>query len=173
MPRTKKKKGKENILLVFSNCICTGYSLNTYPPFQQLYLSFHLLVELSLKISHRWKLMATGHLWTRAHDFPSSLSFVTMHMTFQIPCYLWEFFNTLIHQNNCFPQIFHLNLQHVLFFSNCNILPLVSSSGSDGKESACHAGDPDLITGLGRSPGEGKGYPLQYPCLENSVGRGA
>jgi len=34
--------------------------------------------------------------------------------------------------------------------------------GSDGKESACNAGDPGLILGSGRSPGEGNGYPLQY-----------
>ena len=38
--------------------------------------------------------------------------------------------------------------------------------GSDLKESACNAGDPGLIPGLGRSPGEGNGYPLQYSCLE-------
>ena len=36
---------------------------------------------------------------------------------------------------------------------------------SDGKESACNAGDPDLIPGSGRSPGEGNGYPLQYSCF--------
>ena len=41
--------------------------------------------------------------------------------------------------------------------------------GSAGKESACSAGDLGLIPGLGRSPGEGKGYPLQYCALENSV----
>ena len=41
--------------------------------------------------------------------------------------------------------------------------------GSAGKESACRAGDPALIPGLGRSPGEGKGYPLQYSGLENSM----
>ena len=45
--------------------------------------------------------------------------------------------------------------------------------GSDGKESACNAGDPGLIPGLGRSPGEENGNPLQYSCLENSMGRGA
>ena len=45
--------------------------------------------------------------------------------------------------------------------------------GSDGKESACHTGDSGLIPGLGRSPGEGNGYPLQYSCLENSTDRGA
>ena len=43
---------------------------------------------------------------------------------------------------------------------------------SDGKESACNAGDLGLIPGLGRSSGEGNGNPLQYSCLENSMGRG-
>ena len=38
-----------------------------------------------------------------------------------------------------------------------------------GKGSACNAGDLGLIPGLGRSPGEGKGYPLQYSGLENSM----
>ena len=44
--------------------------------------------------------------------------------------------------------------------------------GSDGKESACNVGDPVSIPGLGRSLGEGNGYPLQY-CLENSMDKGA
>ena len=41
--------------------------------------------------------------------------------------------------------------------------------GSAGKEPACSAGDLGSIPGLGRSPGEGKGYPLQYSGLENSM----
>ena len=41
--------------------------------------------------------------------------------------------------------------------------------GSAGKESTCNVGDLDLIPGLGRSPGEGKGYPFQYSGLENSM----
>ena len=41
--------------------------------------------------------------------------------------------------------------------------------GSIGKESACNVGDLGLIPGLGRSPGEGNGYPLQYSGLENSM----
>ena len=45
--------------------------------------------------------------------------------------------------------------------------------GSDGKESACNARDRGLIPGLGRSPGEGNGYPLPYSCLENPKDRGA
>ena len=40
---------------------------------------------------------------------------------------------------------------------------------SVGKESACNAGDPGSILGSGRSTGEGKGYPLQYSGLENSM----
>jgi len=53
------------------------------------------------------------------------------------------------------------------------------SSDSVGKESACNlettsnAGDPSLIPGSGRSPGEGNGYPLQYSCLENPMDGGA
>ena len=41
--------------------------------------------------------------------------------------------------------------------------------GSDGKESACNVGDLGSIPALGRSPGEGKGYPLQYSGLENPM----
>ena len=44
--------------------------------------------------------------------------------------------------------------------------------GSDGKESACNAGDPGLIPESGRSPGEGNGNSLQYYCLENPMHRG-
>ena len=45
--------------------------------------------------------------------------------------------------------------------------------GSHGKAFACSAGDRVLIPGLGRSPGEGNGNPLQYACLENPMDRGA
>ena len=44
---------------------------------------------------------------------------------------------------------------------------------SYSKESACNAGDPVLIPGSGRSPGEGNSKPFQYSCLENSMERGA
>ena len=45
--------------------------------------------------------------------------------------------------------------------------------GSEGKESACNAGDPGSIPGSGKFPWEGHGTPLQYFCLENSVDRRA
>ena len=48
-----------------------------------------------------------------------------------------------------------------------------SPGGSDGKESACNAGDPCSIPVSGRSPGEGNGNPLQYSCLENFTDGGA
>ena len=53
-------------------------------------------------------------------------------------------------------------------------LPLyIFPSGSDGKASAYNARDPGSIPGLGRSPGEGNGNPLQYSCLENPMDEGA
>ena len=52
-------------------------------------------------------------------------------------------------------------------------LPRGLPGGSDSKESASNAGDPDSIPGSGRSPGEGNGYPIQYSCLENPMERGA
>ena len=58
---------------------------------------------------------------------------------------------------------FHLDFYRALGFSG----------GSDSKESAYSAGDPGLIPGSERSPGEGYGYPLQYTCLENPLDRGA
>ena len=50
---------------------------------------------------------------------------------------------------------------------------MVFPGGSDGKESACNVEDLSLIPGLGRCPGEGNSYPLQYTCRENSMNRGA
>ena len=46
---------------------------------------------------------------------------------------------------------------------------MTSPGGSAGNESACNVGDLGLLPGLGRSSGEGNGYPLQYPGMENSM----
>ena len=63
----------------------------------------------------------------------------------------------------------------VSVYTSCiNIIYKLSfPGGSDGKASACNVGDPGLIPGLGRSPGEGSGNPLQYSCLENPMDGGA
>ena len=50
---------------------------------------------------------------------------------------------------------------------------IMSPGGSGSKASACSAGDPSSSPGLGRSPGEANGNPLQYSCLENSTDWGA
>ena len=63
-------------------------------------------------------------------------------------------------------------------YSSSIYLPLVLLTrgfhgGLDGKESVCDVGDLGSIPWLGRHPGEGNGYPLQFSCLENSTDRGA
>ena len=62
-------------------------------------------------------------------------------------------------------------------YSHKIIGPIVQYShsicGSDGRESACNAGDPGSIPGSGKSPGEGNGNLPQYSCLENPMDRGA
>ena len=55
------------------------------------------------------------------------------------------------------------------FFFTSSIPKRGLPGGSAGKESACNAGDLGSIAGLGRSPGEGKGYLLRYSGLENSM----
>ena len=61
-----------------------------------------------------------------------------------------------------------------LFLSRmCNIFLPTFPSHSDSKESTCTVGDPGLISGPARSPGERNENPLQYSCLENSMDRGA
>ena len=60
----------------------------------------------------------------------------------------------------------HLTLITLISLSTT---PRVFPDISIGKESACNEGDPGSIPGLGRCPGEGKGYPLQYSGLENSI----
>ena len=58
---------------------------------------------------------------------------------------------------------------HFFYFSATMDFP----GGSDGKVSVYNAGDPGSIPGLGRSPEEGNGNPLQYYCLENPMDGGA
>ena len=58
-------------------------------------------------------------------------------------------------------------------FSSCVLWTIGFPGNSDSKESACDAGDLGSVPGVGSSPGEGNGNPLQDFCLENSMGRGA
>ena len=68
---------------------------------------------------------------------------------------------------------FHFTLSGHLIELHFLAVVLGLSWGLDGKRSTCNAGDSGSIPGLGRSSGEGNGYPLQYSCLEKPVDRGA
>ena len=95
--------------------------------------------------------------------------------------HLWTLIYFLIHGNNIFIAEYNSHVINSItlgcFFCNHVFevpymdLPwwLGFPCGSAGKESACNAGDLGSIPGLGTSPGEGKGYPLQYSGLENSL----
>ena len=82
-----------------------------------------------------------------------------------------------IFPSNCFKILHGLNHHNHLLLQILNVLYstflLGVPGGSVSKESACNTGDPGLISGLGRSPGERNGNPLQYSCLENPMDRGA
>ena len=69
--------------------------------------------------------------------------------------------NPAFHSPNSHPPIIH---SRGIYW-----VPTNFPGGSDSKESPCNAGDLGSIPGLGRSPGKGKGYPLQYSGLENSM----
>ena len=76
-------------------------------------------------------------------------------------------FSALLYMGRC------KRLNSLKSFIHIRLSYLGFPGGSDSKASACNAGDPGLIPGLGRSPGEGNGSPLQYSCLENPMDRGA
>ena len=65
------------------------------------------------------------------------------------------------------PAAFFAEVHHLFFKFMCKFEEFIVA------ESACNAGDQSSIPGLGRSPGEGNGYPLQYSCLENPMDKGA
>ena len=87
-----------------------------------------------------------------------------------IPCNLFKFSLTNSYQlsTNTFTSSTICSIGNLSTKKNMGF-----PGGSDGKESAYNAGDPGSISGLGRSPEEENGYPLQYSCLENSMDRGA
>ena len=82
----------------------------------------------------------------------------------------WLIFNLSLYVSKFQLQcLYHCHL----LFSHSVIALQGFPGGSDGKVSACNAGDPALISGSGRSPGEGNGNPLQHSCLENPMDGGA
>ena len=79
---------------------------------------------------------------------------------------------------NCWRILYHLSHQgspqfKISNLKSCHCFIAVLSSGDFNVVPACNARDPGLISGSGRSPGEGNGNPLEYSCLQNSMDRGA
>ena len=72
-----------------------------------------------------------------------------------------------------YDSYYYVYMVHIFILYNCTDYTTIFPGGSDGQASAYSAGDPGSIPGLGRSPGEGNGNPLQYSCLENPMDGGA
>ena len=100
------------------------------------------------------------------------------------PCLLSPFFSVSGHWQTPFSLPLSSGLSSPLFLTQGfsirspsraeQLLFIMGFPGSsDGREPACNSEDPGSIPGLGRSPGEGQGNPLQYSCLENPMDRGA
>ena len=98
----------------------------------------------------------------RPWDFPGKSSGVGCHC-------LNQFKKDLINQ---MPKHFSQASDHFNLITNMILMIDSLTDGSDGKKCSCNAGWPGSIPQLGRSPGEGNGYPLQYSSLENSMDRG-
>ena len=111
--------------------------------------------------------------------FRCFIKIVTIHVAYGVwfKCHLTKEEDVQLRWSHVRGQLacskFSVNIESVLHYNlNPNfqsLLPLPQGfpGGLDGKESACNAGDPGLIPGSGRSPGEENANPLQYSCLGN------
>ena len=125
------------------------------------------------------------------HISPISFSFiisvsVTLTLTFLFIFYKYPYTDTALDHLASTGSCSHLKILSLITPAKSFLLFEVTysqgfghghlwdfSGGSDGRELACNEGDLGSIPRLGRSPGEGNGYPLQYSFLENSMDRGA
>ena len=133
-----------------------GFCLSSLSPLSGLYFS-HVspLVSVSLFI------------------FLSSVCFPSSHGVFLALFFLLSLLSRLFVLHFFYQYHFLFSLSFSYFSASLISALFPLTAGSDGKESACKAGHPVSIPGLGRSPGEGNGNPLHYSCLENPIGRGA
>ena len=156
-----------------------------------LYPSFHTINKVWIRMATVVRGGTLHHfLWNRTNwDLPSTdpnhacamrlcvcvymcKTDVTPHQDCSqfLPLHLWYYPHLVIlsHSFACFLVTSLKNLSFLLTF----YIGVDFPRSSVGKEFACKAGDLGSIPGLGRSPGEGNDYPLQYSCLENSMDRG-
>ena len=112
--------------------------------------------------------------WFPKQPLPTPKTIMAVHASLQAALLSSK---SSVNSNNVFPtfsEMYNLYFRWVSITAKMvNIDQYDTHQGfpgsSVGKESACNAGDPGLIPGSGRSTGEGKGYPLQYSGLENSM----
>ena len=134
------------------------WSLLVYIFSFKISLSFLCCHSVNMNLSKLWKIVENGRTWrTTVYVVEKSQTrlsnWTTTRSSFRTPrgriflLFLYLLFKTML------PTLVFLGFP----------------CGSAGKESACSVGDLGLIPRLGRSPGEGKGYPLQYSGLENSM----
>ena len=90
-------------------------------------------------------------------------------MVLNIMLYVYNIAAIIIYNMVCMYNVYYTYMYNSFVYIYIWGFP----GGSDGKASACNAGDQGSIPGLGRSPGEGNGNPLQHSCLENPMDRGA
>ena len=140
---------KGNILTVMLDRLsksCGTFQLYPKYPLISMYLLQPVLDPFSLQALCKYNLIQNAVLFLAKKFNCEFLS--KAHLTHSVP---------LVH------------LKHNYIFTILIYMPLFSHS----KASVCNAGDPGSIPGLGRSPGEGNGTPLQYSCLENPMDGGA
>ena len=145
---------------------------------EKLYVQY-LTTFLGEHFTHRF-LQPRSYLpwWSFITGLPiSSLSSSSFHQSNFSKWLSWLFSVAVTFHHLSKFQILCLHDQNppdlILTFHSFSTIIILSNvlrgfpGGSDGKESACNVGDPSSNPGLGRSPGEGNGNPLQYSCLEN------
>ena len=117
----------------------------------------------------------TFHLALCKHSHSFLLIQETAHQL-SVPTGQFTFSNMVSMSHTVCTNCLASSLTSITISDFIQALPCINGGfpgGSNGKESACNAGDPGSVPGLGSSLGERNGNPLQYSCLENSMDRGA
>ena len=140
----------------------------------------HLIWVLSLAKFPLWRKLDKALPEGRKGQIPGSLPLLThssaLILSKRVKQVKFTPKNEAIHYLVLYEQLlillnFSLQSYMVLCLEKSPLIHMDFPGGSDGRESACNAGDPVSIPESGRSPGEGNGNPLQYSCLENSIDR--
>ena len=133
---------------------------------------------LSLNSFHSWNLMAVMRsiLWVNQNNLENKNTWVLFFTEAQSNCLAGRLNNILINRTEVWKMTWaEIHLYKSKSVSRWVHLPnrMGFPGGSDGRESACNAGDATSIPGLGRYPEAGNGNSLQYSCLGNPMDRGA